>query len=122
LRWFNRYVQVVQWLNQIQLDPTQPPAEIGRLVPRTTDEIDDQRRLAYERQLANQDRVNASFELYIRGLEGYRNPFESRAVRLPSGYAVVWASSAGNYLLTDDTQANPNTAARNDWLRLEKDR
>lgn len=121
LQWANRYAQVLQLMSQTPFDPNRPPAELARFVPRTTDEISDLRRQMFERQQVNQDRVNASFSAYIRGLEEYRDPFASRTVTLPGGYAAVWANAGGEYLLSDDPALNPNSAGRHDWQKVEKD-
>jgi hypothetical protein len=120
-QWVNRYVQVLQFMTQLPFDSTRSPAELARFVPRTTEVISDLRRRIYERQQADQDRVNASFNEYVRGLVEYRNPFESRVVRLPAGYAVAWVSPTGEYLLSDEPAFNPNGSTRRDWQNMEKE-
>jgi hypothetical protein len=121
LQWVNRYIQVLQLMSQTTFEPNRSPAELARFVPRTTEEISDLRRQIFERQQANLDRVNASFSPYVRGLEEYRDPFASRTVTLPGGYVAVWANAAGEYLLSDDPNLNPNAAGRHDWQKVEKD-
>ena len=60
LQWFNRYLQLVQLLMQNPLDAKRPVTELTQYVPRTSPEINELIRQAYERQQAARDRVNAT--------------------------------------------------------------
>jgi len=64
------------------------------------------------------DLAAAGFDRYIRGVENYRNPFEDRAVELPSGYRNVWANSSGEYILSNNPNFNPNVGGTQQWRSL----
>jgi hypothetical protein len=120
--WFNRYVQLVQALAQTPADATRQVSEFGRYIKVTAPEITEARRQAYERQHAAQERVNASFTLYLRGVEEYRNPGDNHKVVLPAAYPGVWANAVGDYLLSDEATFNPNVGLTKDWQRVEVSR
>ncbi|MFO1500557.1 MAG: hypothetical protein U1G07_19605 [Verrucomicrobiota bacterium] len=120
LMWFNRYLQLQQILGQIQLDTSRPVGELGRYAAQTSDEITEARRQIYDRQQSTQDRINSKFAQSLRGVDQYRSPFDQRPVALPAGYQQVWASSAGDFLLSDDASFNPNTGKANSWRKVDR--
>ena len=122
LRWFNRYVQLVQLLLQNQPDTARPASDLSLFVARTSDEINEARRRLYEQQQRTQAGINAAFGLYVRGLEEFRSPFDSGAVQLPSGYRQAWANPLGEYALSDAMNFNPNTVSDGRWVKLDRNR
>ena len=75
---------------------------------------------SYRRSCESQDRISRSYTEYIRGVETYRNPYEDRAIQLPSGYSQVWASPTGEYILSNQAGFDPNIGASMEWRRLER--
>ena len=67
---------------------------------------------------ATMDRINRNFSEYIRGVETYTNPFESTQIQLPSGYNDAWVNARGEYLLSNDSNFNPNIGDNADWRRM----
>jgi hypothetical protein len=122
LEWYNRYVQLVQVLSQSPLEGIKRVSELSHFIPRTTDEITDLRRQACERQQSGQERINARFAQYIRGVEEYHNPADNRIIQLPAGYSQVWTSTSGDYVLSEDSNFNPNTGSSKEWQPLERSR
>lgn len=63
----------------------------------------------YEQRQASQDRTHDAFIKSIREVEDYTAPGTSTPVQLPSHYGHVYGNSAGEYILTNDANYNPNT-------------
>jgi hypothetical protein len=120
LQWFNRYVQLVQILIQNQLEQTRSVAELSRYITRTSSEINDIRRQAFENSQAAHDRISSEFSRYVRGVQEYNHPQENRPVGLPDGYRDAWTNPAGDYIVSNDLNFNPNIGASTDWRRMEK--
>jgi hypothetical protein len=119
LAWFNRYQQVVQQWEQIQFQAIQHAGAISRIISQTSEEISPIRRQAYATQQATNDRVFRGYSKYVRGIETYSNPFDSRSVQLPSGYRDAWVSAQGEYTLSNDAGYNPNEGSTQTWRRME---
>ncbi|MBM3834827.1 MAG: hypothetical protein FJ403_16445 [Verrucomicrobia bacterium] len=119
IQWFNRYMQLAPILTQNH-EQTRQVEELSRYIVRTTDEINDIRRQAYENAQAAHERISAKFGHYIQGIDEYHNPFQNRRVELPSDYREVWANAAGEYILSDDVKFTPNIGSTSNWQRLEK--
>ncbi len=75
---------------------------------------------SYRRSQESGDRISRSYAEYIRGVETYRDPFESRQVQLPSGYRGVWVSRTGDYVLSNEAGFDPNVGSNIEWRRLEQ--
>jgi hypothetical protein len=118
LSWFNRYLQLIQILGQSRIEGTRNPSEFGPVIKSaTTGQISEPCRQVYERQRAAQERVNASFLQYVRGLAQYLNPVDHRVVLLPS-YPGAWVNGRGDYLLAQEASFDPNIGTTQDWQRL----
>ncbi|MCG3121461.1 MAG: hypothetical protein ALAOOOJD_04563 [bacterium] len=120
LSWFNKYLQVVGMWQQNVMASIQSAGMLSRYISQTYDEISAMNRQAWETYQASSDRINRQFSEYVRGVETYRNPFESRPVELPSGYQDVWANTRGEYILSDSPNFNPNVGSTQNWERLTK--
>jgi hypothetical protein len=120
LQWFNKYMQLVDVLVKAQLQQIRQAGELSRYISKTSEEISDIRRKAYENRQASQDRISANFSQYIRGVDEYRSPGENRTVELPSGFKQAWANPLGEYIVSDDANFNPNIDSNLHWERLER--
>jgi hypothetical protein len=120
LQWFNRYQQLVQMLVQNQLRSIRQVGELSRYIAKTSSEISEMSRQAYENRQASMDRINTQFSQYIRGVDEYKTPSENRPVELPSGYREAWTNPLGEYVLSDDPNFNPNIGSAANWQRMEK--
>ena len=118
-RWFNRYQQLVEALTAYQNQQIANAGVISRIISQTYDEISESRRQSYEQNQAAMDRINQSYDQYIRGVDDYRNPDTGDRVELPSGYALAWRGLNDEYLVTDNPNFNPNVELRGDWTALE---
>lgn len=120
LSWFNKYLQVVGMWQQNVMASIQSAGMLSRYISQTYDEISAMNRQAWETYQAAADRINRQFSEYVRGVETYQNPFESRSVELPSGYQDVWANAKGEYILSASPNFNPNVGSTQNWQRLTK--
>jgi hypothetical protein len=117
--WFSKYQQVLAQWQQSKMQSIRSAGELSRYIARTSNEISAMSRQAYEARQASNDRINKNFSEYIRGVETYHNPVESRAVELPSGYREVWVSGNGEYILSNDSNFNPNVGSTQNWQRMK---
>jgi hypothetical protein len=122
LSWFNKYLQVVGMWQQNVMASIQSAGMLSRYISQTYNEISAMNRQAWENYQASSDRINRQFSEYVRGVETYQNPYESRPVELPSGYQEVWANAKGEYILSDSPNFNPNVGSTQNWQRLAKAR
>lgn len=117
--WFSRNQQVAAMLTQVIQHESALAMQLSAYLTRTNDQVTATIRDAYERRQDAMDRVNDQFSRYIRGVEKYHNPFDGRSVELPSQYDHAWASTAGEYVLSDDPNFDPNRDLQGgDWRLL----
>lgn len=117
-QWFNILSQVQQmWVNN-QMQAIRNAGRISRIISQTHNEISDMIMQAYENRQASQDRISREFSESIRGVETYRNPYQTAPVELPSGYDQAWVSAGGEYILSNDTGFDPNRHDTVEWQRM----
>lgn len=119
-RWYDGYLQVLEMSRKNQLQAINDAAALSRRIAKNSDEILAMNRKAWEKQQASTDRVMEQVSDSIRGVERYRDPFESRPIELPSGYSEVWASPNGEYVLSNDPNFDASRGSSVDWRRVEK--
>lgn len=117
--WFAKYQQVVALWQQGKMQSIRSAGELSRYIARTSDQISAMNRQAYEARQAANDRINRNFSEYIRGVQTYQNPLESRPVELPTGYREAWVSGNGEYILSNDPSFNPNVGSTQSWQRMK---
>jgi hypothetical protein len=79
-------------------------AETIALIKRNGDRIAGGIKQAWDNQVAVQERTNANFDQYVRGVENYRDS-RGETVELPSGYKNAYTNGR-EYVLTDDANFN----------------
>jgi hypothetical protein len=119
-QWFSAYLHVSDLFIKRQLQGIRNAGELSRYIARTSEQISAAHRQAWQTQQASRDRVNANFSRYIRGVESYHHPFESRGIELPAGYRQVWASPGGDYILSNDASFSPNVGGTRDWRPMQR--
>lgn len=117
-RWFARYLQAKEAWVAGRMEGIRQAGELSRYLSRTSAEISDMQMQAWENRQASQDRTHQRFTEYIRGVGTYHDPYQGRDVELPSGYRDVWVSRAGEYILADDANFNPNVSTGGTWERM----
>jgi hypothetical protein len=119
-QWFSAYLHVSDLFIKRQLQGIRNAGELSRYIARTSEPISAAHRQAWQTQQASRDRVNTNFSRYIRGVESYHHPFESRGIELPAGYRQVWASPGGDYILSNDASFSPNVGGTRDWRPMQR--
>lgn len=117
--WFSGYMYVSQLFRDRQMQGIRDATRLSRMI---SENAEHTRRLyaqAYAERNASQERINRSFGEYIRGVETYTNPYESREVQLPSGYSDAWVNPQGEYLLVGPGGADPNVGSTVEWKRMQ---
>ncbi len=117
-RWFVRYLQAREAWVAGRMEGIRQAGELSRYLSRTSAEISDMQRQAWEDRQAAEDRTHHRFSEYIRGVGTYHDPYQGRDVELPTGYNDVWVSRAGEYLLANDPNLNPNVSTGGTWERM----
>lgn len=121
LDWFAGYAHVQQLFMNRMRQGIQDAAAISRTIAQNSDEIRKMYSDAYRTRCDSQDRISRGFSEAIRGVDTYRNPFEDRAIELPSGYTDVWVNAQGQYLLSSQAGYDPNAGSAVEWRRMERD-
>jgi len=104
LVWFNVFYQLQQQAMQRALAVQAHVAETIALIKRNGDRIAGGIKQAWDNQVAVQERTNANFDQYVRGVENYRDS-RGETVELPSGYKNAYTNGR-EYVLTDDANFN----------------
>ena len=117
-QWFNKYVQLIDYLVQQQIQVIQSWGQISQIISQTSDDISDMVWDSYNSRSAANDRMGENFSDYLIGTDTYVNPADQSTVKLPSGYGDAWANSLGDYILIDDANYDPNVGSNLSWQRL----
>ena len=116
--WLNKYIQVVNYLIQKQIQQIQSLGQLSNIISQTSNEISDANYAAWQQTQSVNDRLAHDFSNNILGVETYNNPFDSSTVDLPSGYSYAWANNIGEYILSDSPSYNPNTESNLNWEQM----
>jgi hypothetical protein len=120
IKWFNTYVQVVEYLIKMQIQQIQSIGQLGSIIAQTGSEIRQENLDLYYQREAMNDRISTQFSEYVRGVDSYYNPLEEKNVELPTGYDNVWVNGNGEYVLSDNPNYNPNIGNNQNFQKLEK--
>lgn len=115
LRWYAGFLYVQKLWIDGQMQAIRAAGALSRAISRANDEITESIRSSYRTQQEAYDRISSSFSEQIRGVETYQNPYEGRAVQLPSDYSYAWVSETGEYALANDAGFNPNVGSTANW-------
>jgi hypothetical protein len=118
LNWFNQEQQVAAILQDLANRQQQQVMEISQIFRRTSNEISAMVNESYRKRQETQDRLHHNFSQVIRGVQSYAAPGSGSPVELPSGYNHVWANSAGQYILSNHSNFNPNVSLNGNWQQL----
>lgn len=118
--WFGGYMYVQKLFMDRMNQGIRNARAISDTVTRNSEEIRQMFSDSYRKQSESQDRISRQFGEYIRGVETYTNPYESRPVQLPSGYSNAWVNASGEYLLSPQAGFDPNVGSTVEWRRMEQ--
>jgi hypothetical protein len=118
--WYAGYMYVQQLFMNRMNQGIQNARAISDTVTRNSEEIRKMFADSYKQQSDSQDRISRRFGEYIRGVETYTNPYDSRPVELPSGYRSAWVNAAGEYILSPQAGFDPNASSSVEWRRMDQ--
>jgi hypothetical protein len=118
--WYNKYVQLVEYLIRQQIQQIHSVGELSRMLSQTSDQIREENMQSYYEREAIHDKISDNFSQYIRGVDEYYDPNLGHAVELPSGYDNAWSNPLGEYIISDNPNYNPNVGSNLNWQPLEK--
>jgi hypothetical protein len=119
LKWFNTYIQVIEYLIKMQIQHIQSMGQLGSIIAQTGSEIRQENLDLYNQREAMNDRISTQFSEYVRGVDSYYNPLEGKNVEIPNTYDNVWVNGNGEYVLSDNPNYNPNIGGNQNFQRLE---
>ncbi len=118
--WYSKYNQVIEYLAQQQIQQIKSIGQLSRILSQTSNEISDMMMESYNQRQQVNERISENFSQYIRGVDVYYNPLESKRVELPAGYDNVWVNSLGEYVVSDNPNYNPNVGSNLTWQKIER--
>jgi len=120
--WYNKYVQLVEYLIQNQIQRIHNVGEFSRRLAQLSDEIREENLQSWYDRQAVGDRIAEDFSQYMRGVDEYYDPIEERPVELPSGYDNAWTNANGEYIISDNPNYNPNVGSNLNWEQMKRNR
>src|SRR6185369_157244 len=121
-KWFSRYVQVAQILQDLVRQQQKQTMEISRIIKETNDHVSKTISDSYWARQKSLDHSHLQFSNYIRGVDQYVLPGGKSYVTLPSGYSHVWVSDRGEYTLSNNALFNPNQKIGGTWTEVKAKR
>jgi hypothetical protein len=118
LNWFNQEQQVSAMLQDMVNRQQQQIMEISQIIRRTNNEISKMVNDSYRKRQETQDRLHHNFSQVIRGVQSYTVPGSASPVELPSGYNHAWRNNLGQYVLSNNSNFNPNQSLNGNWQLL----
>ncbi len=118
-RWLYKYEQVRRLFLQRLARGIRDAGRLSQYLTTINGEINEMIITGYEKRQQTLDGINRRFSNCIRGVQDYQLPGSTCRTALPSGYASVWISDSGEYLLLDTPGLDPNQQATIRWRRLK---
>ena len=117
-QWVNAIITV--WAN-IQKGWSRTSGEMSRIWAQAGAQIGQTIMSTWQYRRDTVDRVSLAYSHAMRGVDAYVNPFTQQPTELPTGYRDgVWASSRGEYFLTDDPSFVPKAESPGvTWKRMK---
>lgn len=120
LQWFSTYNQLCATLREIEMGRIRTAGRISEIISQTSSEIGDMQMESWNRRNASEDRISKAWSQVNRGVEEYYSPIEQRPIELPSGYTDAWVNAAGEYVVSDNANFDPNVELNGSWQRLQR--
>ena len=117
--WYAAYQSVVQYLAQQQIQRIHHIGQISQILAQTGREIREQNLSAWYARQDTYDRLATDRSRAIRGVDAFYDPHRQEVVELSSGYGHAWATSLGDYILTEDSGFDPNVHSNLNWEPMQ---
>jgi hypothetical protein len=118
--WYAKYSRMIEYLAQRQIRQIQSVGQISRMLSQMSDQMSRENLAQFEKRQAVNDKLSENFSDYVRGVDKYIDPYEGKAVDMPSGYNHAWVNNNGEYIVTDNPNFNPNVESNLHWQEMQK--
>jgi hypothetical protein len=118
--WYAKYTNVIEYMAQQQIRQIRSIGEFSKMLSRMSDQMSSQNLQQFEARGDMYDRVSQKFSDNMLGIDRYYDPFEEREVELPSGYNFAWSNNDGEYIVSDNSDFNPNVGSNLHWELLKR--
>ena len=116
-QWQNAVDQTHRNIAQIQ---AKGAADRSRIISQTSNEILDMQMEGWRNRQESQDRSMQKWSQTMRGVETYTDPGSGTSWELTSGYDHVWKTGSDEFLLTNDSNFNPNVSLPDaTWTQMQ---
>ena len=117
--WYAAFKAIAVQLCQQQIQHIRHIGQIGQIYAQTGRELREQNLNDWYARQSVYDRLATDRSRSIRGVEGFFDPHREEVVELPAGYGHAWANNLGEYILTEQTDFNPNIGSNLHWESME---
>jgi len=117
--WYAAFKTVAQRMAQMQIQRIHNIGQIGQMLAQAGSQAREQNLNDWYRRQEVYERLAVDRSRAIRDVDGFFDPNRQEVVELPSGYGHAWANNAGEYVLTDDPNFNPNLESTQNWTLME---
>jgi len=119
-QWYAAYKSIVHYLAQQQIQHIRHIGQISQILAQTGREIREQNLRDWYARQDVYDRLATDWSRAIRDADAFLDPHREEVVELPAGYGHAWANNLGEYILTEDSDFNPNIYSNLHWEPMEQ--
>jgi hypothetical protein len=114
--WQGRVAQVRGNIAAIEQKGAHDRQEIQR---KSQEDVARIRNEGVQYQQHSQEVQHQQFSQYLRDVETYRDPNSGERVELSNQYGHAWSNGAGEYILSDSPNFNPNAHVNGSWTQMQ---
>ena len=118
--WYAAFKSIAQQLAQQQIQRIHHIGQIGQMMAQTGSDIRESNLNDWYARQDVYDRLATDWSRTLRSVDGFYDPHREEVVELPSGYGHAWANNLGEYILTEDSDFNPNIHSNLHWEAMEQ--
>jgi hypothetical protein len=118
--WYAAFKSIAQQLAQQQIQRIHHIGQIGQMMAQTGSDIRESNLNDWYARQDVYDRLAIDWSRTLRSVDGFYDPHREEVVELPSGYGHAWANNMGEYILTEDSNFNPNIHSNLHWEAMEQ--
>jgi len=117
--WYAAYKSIIQTFAQRQIQRIHHIGQIGQIYAETGRQMREQNLNDFYARQATYDRLATDRSRAIRDVDAFVDPHRQEVVELPAGYGHAWANNLGEYIVTEDSDFNPNISSSLHWEPME---
>ena len=94
-------------------------ADRQRIRQQTAEDIRRMQNESFQRRQRAEEVQQQQFSQVLRGVETYRDPASGERVELSNQYGHAWSNGAGEYILSESPNFNPNAHLKGNWTEMQ---